>query len=100
MHTRQFWACSAVAVFFLVGTPAMAQTYRMPVGNADTVFKIWVDGGTARKVGKEGDVTVYEVTMKDDRCVTDIAVQQREATSPTLRTRYNVCWENGFRLTW
>lgn len=100
MNKRRYRACIAFASLLLSAATAAAQTYKMPVGNADTVFKIWVEGGQARRVGKDGDVTMYEVTMKDDRCITEVAVQQKGPHSPTLRMSYNVCWENGFRLTW
>lgn len=88
----------ATGIVLTCAQPALAETYRLPITNGDSIFKLWVDGGRARKVDQEGDVTIYEITMDDDRCITEITVQPLTNYGNSPRITIDVCLEKGFEL--
>jgi hypothetical protein len=88
----------ALGVLLACTTLASAATYKLPITGGKDIFKVWVDGGSARRVGNEGDVYIYDVTMQDDRCIAEITVQPKTNHGNSPKLTYDVCSEEGFEL--
>jgi hypothetical protein len=86
----------AVCMLLAAAPSAFAATYKMPVENGQSILKIFVDHGTAKRVSSEGKLVNYEVTLEGDACERDIHVMTEMAG--VARLHYNVCSEAGFSL--
>nr|WP_295889860.1 hypothetical protein [uncultured Devosia sp.] len=73
---------------------AVANPYRLEVVGVRP-FKLYVEGGSVRRLPTDSG-TVYEVTMEDDdRCETVVRAQMH---GDMLRINYNVCTEQGIGI--
>lgn len=94
----KFATVLALAVPLLAAQSAWAATYKLPIEGGRDILKIFLDNGVARRVGGAGDAALFEVDMDGDQCVAQLRITF-SLNAPTLRTRYNVCGEQGFGLT-
>jgi hypothetical protein len=97
-YLMRLFAIAALAAGALsLGTQAAsADTYRMPVKGGDTILKVYVDFGKARRVGYEDGAVIYEVEMRENACSSQVRLVFTDATNLTVN--YNVCSEQGFGL--
>jgi UDP-N-acetyl-D-mannosaminuronate dehydrogenase len=91
--------------FVALGQAASAGTYMVPVtidGDANgSILKITVANGNLRRVGKEGNVVIYEATMDGNACSSSVRVVFADDIDP-LTVPYDVCSQEGFgvSITW
>jgi hypothetical protein len=88
----------AIGLLAATALPATAATYKMPIKLANManieILKVFVDGGTAKRVTRTNNDYLYEVTMKDERCETTIHITT-EWKGSSGGLAYNVCAEKG-----
>lgn len=90
--------CAIVGVVSLAGIQAAAaDTYKLPIRNGDTILKIYVDSGKARRVDYNDGIMHFEVDMDQGKCTQRVRLVFSDATN--LDVSYNVCSEKGFGLT-
>ena len=81
----------------LLAAQASAETYRLPILGGDAVLKIFLDNGVARRVGRDGRATVFEVEMEPNQCFASLRLAFNDGAS-NIPVGYNVCEEKGFEL--
>lgn len=97
MHMLLKSACVGAAVLLAATQLANAGTYRMAVKGGDTILKVYIDFGKARRVGYEDGAVQYQVEMRENTCSSHVRLVFADATNLTVN--YNVCSEQGFALT-
>jgi hypothetical protein len=94
----KFIAALALAAPLLCAAQASAATYKLPIKGGNAILKIYLDNGTAHRVGQTGDTANYEMEMEGSECIASLRLQFSNNASP-LRVQYDVCSEAGFGLT-